>query len=144
MKTRVLIADDHQVVREGFRALLATQPDIEVVGQAENGEEAVARALECKPDVILMDLSMPVLNGLEATRLLHQTMPETAIIIVTSSLDADSVQHLLDAGAIGYMTKQSAATDLSEAVRSARKKMPFFSPEVLKVLEEAKARQFLN
>jgi DNA-binding NarL/FixJ family response regulator len=84
-------------------------------------------SLESKPDVILMDLSMPVLNGLEATRLLHQAMPETAIIILTSCLDAASVHHLLQAGAIGYVTKQSAAPDLRDAVRSARHKNPFIA-----------------
>lgn len=136
VKTRILIVDDHSVVREGLCALLMAEEDMEVVGQAQDGREGVAMALKTKPDVVVMDLSMPVLNGLEATRRILKSLPETRVIVLTSYQNDESVGELIKAGAAGYLTKTSAAHDLCQAVREVRRGRQFYSSAVAQILKE--------
>src|SRR5205814_984352 len=117
MKIRVLLADDHVVVRQGLRALLAAEEDIEIVGEADNGRQAVQLAKKLLPDVAVIDIAMPVLNGLEATRQIAQTLPATKVLILSSYSDDDYVQQLTEAGAAGYLVKQTAANDLLKGIR---------------------------
>lgn len=117
MSTRVLIADDHQIVREGLRSLLEKEPEIEVVGDAEDGRTAVRMARELTPDVIIMDVSMPDLNGIEATRQIIAEFPRVKIIALSMYDDRRFVLNMLKAGAKGYMVKDSASKDLAKAIR---------------------------
>lgn len=114
---RVLLAEDHATVRYGLRLLLDGQADISVVGEAEDGRVAVERARALKPDVVVMDVAMPVMNGLQATRAIKEAMPGIHVLSLTRHGDAAYVQELLRAGASGYVLKQSAATELLEAIR---------------------------
>jgi DNA-binding NarL/FixJ family response regulator len=116
---RVLLADDHRLVRAGLAGLLSTAADIEVVGEAADGEQAVKLSLETNPDVILMDLSMPVLDGIEATRQILDRSPSTRVIALTSFADKDKVSDMLASGAVGYLLKDSEPAELLAAVRSA-------------------------
>jgi DNA-binding NarL/FixJ family response regulator len=116
-KIRVLIAEDHETVRQGLRALLADRPDIEVVGEASDGRAAVERVCALKPDVAVLDLSMPVMSGLEATRQIKVRTPEVAVIAMTRHADDAYVQELLSAGASGYVVKQSPVEELFKAIR---------------------------
>src|SRR5437870_9315370 len=120
-KIAVLLVDDHEVVRQGLRALLMAEEDMEVVAEASDGRQAVALARETSPDVIVMDLSMPVLNGLEATRRIHKRVPGAKVLVLSSYDDEEWVAQLIDAGATGYLTKRSAANELVEAIRSVRR-----------------------
>ena len=117
-KITVLLADDHAVVREGLRALLALEEDIEIVGEAQDGREAVELARKTSPDVVVMDLAMPVLNGLEATRQLLKRASTTRVLVLTSYADDECVTHLTQAGATGYLTKQAAANDRARMDRN--------------------------
>lgn len=127
---KVLFADDHEMVRIGVSSYLAAQPDIEVQGEASNGIEAVRLALELKPDIILMDLVMKEMDGIEATRQIMEKWPEAKILIVTSFLDDEKVYPALEAGASGYMLKTSRASEIAEAVRAAYKGQTVLEPEV--------------
>ncbi len=118
MKTRVLIADDHGVVAEALRHLVDAQADMEVVACVANGREAVRTALKIAPDVILMDNAMPVLNGIEATRLLREERPDARVIILSMYSDPVNVCRALQAGAMGYVVKKSVAKDVTEAIRA--------------------------
>jgi len=135
-KIAVLLVDDHEVVRQGLRALLMAEEDMEVVAEASDGRQAVALARETSPDVIVMDLSMPVLNGLEATRRIHKRVPGAKVLVLSSYDDEEWVAQLIDAGATGYLTKRSAANELVEAIRSVRRGNTFYSPEVAKRLRD--------
>jgi len=115
---KVLLVDDHEMVRIGVSAFLSSQPDIEIVGEADNGKKCIELALQLKPDIILMDLVMPEMDGIEATKeILHQ-WPEAKIIIVTSFLDDEKVYPALEAGAVSYMLKTSKADEIADAIRS--------------------------
>ena len=114
---RVLIADDHAIVRKGICALLATEPAIEVVGEAQDGQEAIAEAKRLQPDVILMDLVMPRMDGLEATRYLNTHQPEVRILVLTSFSSDDKVFPSIKAGALGYLLKDSGPEELVEAIQ---------------------------
>ncbi|HST47375.1 response regulator [Jatrophihabitans sp.] len=116
---RVLLADDHRLVRAGLAGLLGTAADIEVVGEAADGRQAVELSLATEPDVILMDLSMPVLDGIEATRLILDRAPATRVIALTSFAEQGKVSEMLASGAVGYLLKDSEPADLLAAVRSA-------------------------
>jgi two-component system, NarL family, response regulator LiaR len=116
---RVLIVDDHAVVREGLRTFLQLQDGIQVVGEAADGEEAVEQAVELSPDVILMDLVMPRLDGIGAMRELHRVAPSSRVIVLTSFLDEERLMPALEAGAFGYLLKDVEPADLARAVRSA-------------------------
>jgi len=135
-KITVLLADDHTVVRQGLRTLLAVEPDIEVVGEAENGRQAVQLARQLQPDVIVMDIAMPHLNGLEATRQIISEKASAKLLILSSYADSEYVHQLTVAGAAGYLIKQTAAADLIDAVREVHRGNAFFSPVVLKRLLE--------
>lgn len=129
MSTRVLLADDHEMVRAGFRIILDAQPDIEVVGEAENGEHAVDRARELAPDVVCMDVQMPVLDGLEATRLVTAST-DAAVIMLTTFDREDYLFSALDAGASGFLLKNSSPEKLVEAVHTIAAGDALLSPEV--------------
>lgn len=118
-KTRVLIADDHAIVRMGLNLLLDAETDFEVVGEAEDGEKAVAAALRLKPDVVVLDLMMPRKDGVAVTEELHELLPETKIVILTSFSTAEGIAHALDSGAAGVVLKSSAESELVPAIRSA-------------------------
>lgn len=117
MKIKILIADDHHVVRKGLVFFLQTQPDLEIVGEASNGEEAVKLAISLEPHIVLMDLSMPVLDGIEATKELKKQAPHVQVMILTSFSDQDHVIPALEAGASGYQLKESDPDELVAAIR---------------------------
>ncbi|MGG0668756.1 response regulator transcription factor [Lederbergia citrisecunda] len=127
---RILLADDHEMVRIGVSAYLQTQPDMEVVDEAVNGKEAVEKALVLRPDIILMDMVMPEMNGAEATAEIIRQWPEAKIVIVTSFLDDDKVYPALEAGAISYILKTSNAKRIAEAIRETLKGQTVLEPEV--------------
>ncbi|WP_153125512.1 response regulator [Peribacillus tepidiphilus] len=127
---RVLFVDDHEMVRIGVTSYLSAQPDIEVVGEAENGKKGVELALKLRPDIILMDLVMNEMDGIEATRRIIAEWPEAKIIIVTSFLDDEKVYPALEAGATSYMLKTSKASEIANAVRSTYKGQSVLEPEV--------------
>jgi len=135
-KIAVLLADDHAVVREGLRALLAVEEDIEIVGEAQDGREAVELTQKTSPDVVVMDLAMPVLNGLEATRQILKRVPTTRVLVLTSYADDECVSQLTQAGATGYLTKQAAANDLVQAIRAVRRGKAFYSPDIAERLRD--------
>jgi DNA-binding NarL/FixJ family response regulator len=133
-KICLLLADDHAVVRQGLRALLEAEGDMVVVGEAENGREAVAQTKKSLPDVVVMDVAMPGMNGLEATRQIVRNPPSTKVLVLTSYGDDDYVAQLLEAGASGYLVKQTAAADLLKAIREVHHGKAFFSPSIAKRL----------
>ncbi|WP_050616639.1 response regulator [Bacillus testis] len=130
MGIRVLFVDDHEMVRIGVSAYLSSQPDIEVVGEASDGGEGVEKALELKPDIILMDLVMKEMDGIEATRKIIEQWPEAKIIIVTSFLEDEKVYPALEAGATSYMLKTSKASEIADAVRATYHGQSVLEPEV--------------
>jgi DNA-binding NarL/FixJ family response regulator len=127
---RVLIADDHPLVREGVRALLASVPDMAIVGEAANGEEAIARAAELQPDIILMDLHMPGINGIEATRQILQINPHIEILVLTMLEDDDSVFAAMRAGARGYLLKGADQAEVLRAITAVTHGEAIFSPPI--------------
>jgi DNA-binding NarL/FixJ family response regulator len=133
-KTTVLLADDHMVVREGLRAMLQIEPDIEVVGEAQTGRLAVEQARKLKPDVVVMDIAMPLLNGLEATRQIMEIMPATKVLILSAYSDDEYIERMTRVGAVGYLVKQSSAEVLAKAIREVSLGKTFFSPVVAKRL----------
>lgn len=139
---RVLFADDHEMVRIGVSAYLSMQPDIEIVGKAENGKVAIELALELRPDIILMDLVMDEMDGIEATKLIIEKWPEAKIIIVTSFLDDEKVYPALEAGAISYILKTSKASDIAQAIRKTFEGQSVLEPEVTnKMMAKMRNRQ---
>ncbi|MCP4995056.1 MAG: UvrY/SirA/GacA family response regulator transcription factor [Gammaproteobacteria bacterium] len=135
---KVLIIDDHELVRTGFRHILGDDPDIEVVGEADSGEGAVKMVAELKPDLVLMDVNMPGIGGIEATRKIRRQSPHTQVIAVTVHTDAPFPEQLHDAGAKGYLTKGCPADELFEAIRTVASGKPFVSSEVSKKLTLAR------
>jgi len=134
---RILVADDHVVVRQGIRALLATEPDIEVVGEAENGQEAVAETDRLQPDVILMDLVMPEMDGIEAIRRITAQQPEARILVLTSFAADDKVFPAIKAGALGYLLKDSGPEELVGAIHQVHRGESSLHPAVArKLLQE--------
>jgi two-component system response regulator NreC len=140
-KTRILLADDHTVLREGIRALLNEQPDMVVVGEAENGRWAVHLAHELRPAVVLMDIAMPLLNGLEATRQIKRDHPEINVLVLTMHDNEEYVRQVLAAGASGYVLKRAAASELVSAIRAVHHGEAVLSPAVTRVLIEDFLRQ---
>jgi len=138
---RVLLAEDHTLVRQGVRALLADDPGIEVIGEADDGREAVRLAEKLRPDVVLMDLSMPGLNGLEATRQIKQWVPEVKVVILTRHAHEDYVSHVLRAGASGYVVKSAAPAELVSAIRAVSRGDSFLSPTISRTVIEGYVRQ---
>src|SRR5437870_2536551 len=143
-KIRVLLADDHTVVRQGLRALLAAEDDIEIVGEAENGRQAIQMVKKLLPDVVVMDIAMPVLNGLEATRQITRTVPSTKVLILSSYSDDEYVSQLTEAGAAGYLIKQTAANELLKAIREAQRGNAYFSPSIAKRLRDQCREAFVS
>jgi len=133
-KIRVLLADDHQLMRSGVRLMLERQADLEVVGEASDGREAVALAKSLKPDVVVMDIGMPSLNGIEAAHQMTEERPELAVMILSMHADESYVLRALRAGARGYLLKDSAEADLTRAVHVVAGGKSFFSPAVSKLL----------
>lgn len=127
---KVVFVDDHEMVRIGVSAYLSAQPDIEVVGEAGDGKEGVKLALELRPDIILMDLVMPEMDGIEATRNIIEKWPEAKIIVVTSFLDDEKVYPALEAGATSYMLKTSKASEIAGAIRHTYAGQSVLEPEV--------------
>ena len=136
-KIRVLIADDHAIVRMGLTSILETQPDISVVGEAEDGNEAISKAAECKPDVILMDLMMPVLDGVSATSQIHESFPDIKILLLTSYGSADGIAHALEAGASGAIMKNIKYTELIKTIRTTVHGKRVISPTIKRALKES-------
>lgn len=137
-KIRIMLVDDHAVVRTGLGAFLSVMPDFELVGEAENGEQAVVCCEQVDPDVILMDLMMPVMNGIDATRAIRAKHPHAQIIALTSFQEEDLVQRALQAGAIGYLMKNVSASELAAAIRSAHAGQMTLSSEAAQVLIHAR------
>ncbi|MDQ3925396.1 MAG: response regulator transcription factor [Actinomycetota bacterium] len=133
-RIRVLVADDHPVFRRGMRAILGAEPDTELVGEATDGEEAVARALELGPDVILMDLNMPKVSGIEATRRILEASPNTAILMLTMFEDDDSVLAAIRAGARGYVLKGADGAQTLRAIHAVADGEAIFSPTITRRL----------
>jgi two-component system, NarL family, response regulator NreC len=136
MKVRVLIADDHGVVRKGLRLLLEQYPEIEVVGEAANGREVVRLATELSPNVILMDVAMPLLNGIDAADQIRRTDDQIGVIMLTMHADEGYLLRALNAGVRGYLLKESAEGDLLRAVQAVSQGKPFFSPAITQTLLE--------
>jgi len=137
-KTTVLLVEDHEVVREGLRALLRTHADIEVVGEASDGRAAVTMAREMSPDVVVMDVSLPEQNGFRATLQIRRASKETRVLVLSSYDDLECVEQMSDAGAAGFLSKRSAATQLVDAIRAVRTGRSFYSPEIVKGLQNLK------
>jgi two-component system, NarL family, response regulator LiaR len=125
----VLIVDDHSVVREGLRMFLVRDPDLEVVGEAADGAEALEQARQLRPDVVVMDLLMPVLDGIAATRAIRRELPETEVLALTSVLESASVVDAIRAGAIGYLLKDTQAAELRRAIKAAAAGQVQLSPQ---------------
>lgn len=130
MRVRILIADDHVIVAEGLQHLVAAQPDFEVVGTASDGEEAVRRALDLEPDVIVMDMAMPGMNGIEATRAIHERYPDARVIMLSMYSNPEYVYRALEAGASAFVVKRSAARELVEAIRAVHARQHYFSAQI--------------
>jgi DNA-binding NarL/FixJ family response regulator len=143
-RIRILLADDHAVVRQGFRMILGAQPDMEIVGEAGNGREAVELAERLKPEVVVMDVSMPELNGIEATRRLAASLPHTRVLALSMHKDSVYVREILRAGARGYLLKDSVADDLVSAVRAVASGEGYLSPQVSNAVLDDYRRHVTN
>jgi two-component system response regulator NreC len=135
-KIRVLVTDDHAIVRDGICALLALTGDIEAVGEATNGREALEMVRKVAPDVVLMDIAMPLMDGLEATRRIHKEFPQTKVIVLTQYEDREYVLPVIEAGASGFVSKTAASSELTSAIRSVYRGDSFLSPSIARLLVE--------
>jgi len=133
-KIRLLMVDDHEIVRAGLRMLLQSQPDIEIVAEADNGRDAIAKAKECKPDIVLMDISLPDIDGFEATRQIKHALPSVAILALTMHETDEYFFKMLNAGASGYVPKKAAPTDLVTAIHTIHDGGVFLYPSLAKSL----------
>jgi DNA-binding NarL/FixJ family response regulator len=138
---KILIADDHKMVREGLKALLSSQPDFTIIGEASDGHETVKKVKELEPDIVLMDISMPNLNGLEATRQIRRKFPKTKVLILTMHLNEEYIFQSLQLGASGYLLKENAAEDLISAIRSVQEGHSYLSPSISKAVIDAYLRK---
>jgi DNA-binding NarL/FixJ family response regulator len=129
-RARILLADDHEIVRQGLRIVLQDRSDWEICGEAANGREAVRKATELEPDVVILDISMPELNGLEATRQIIKAVPKTEVLILTVHDSENLITEILEAGARGYILKSDASKHLIEAIESLLLRKPFFTQKV--------------
>ena len=133
-KIRIIVADDHTIVREGVRLLLDAQMDMEVVGEAADGQQALTQVRKLKPDIVLIDISMPILNGLEATRAIKREYPQIHVIVLTMYESDEYFFQVLDAGASGYVLKKAASADLAAAIRAVHAGDVFLYPSVARRL----------
>lgn len=140
-KIRVLLADDHETVREGLRLIISGQEDMEVVGEASDGAAALAAAARLQPDVVVMDITMPKMNGLEATQTLVRDLPSIKVLTLTRHGDAAYLQQLLEAGVTGYVLKQSRATELLHAIRAVAAGGTYLDPSVAGKITDTYARR---
>jgi two-component system response regulator NreC len=140
-KIRILLADDHGIVRKGLRYLLERQPDMEVVGEAKDGREAVKLSEELDPAIVIMDIAMPLLNGIDATVQIIKRNPKTGVIVLSMHSDESYLVRVLTAGAKGYLLKDAAEADLIRAVQAVTQGRPFFSPQISQTLLEDYMRQ---
>ena len=131
-KITVLLSEDHTIVREGFHKMLGLETDIEVVGEAQDGREAIALVKKFQPDVVLMDIAMPRLNGLEATRQILKDLPTTKVLILSAHNDDAYVINAIESGAVGFLLKQSSSHEVCRAIREVQKGNTFFSPAIAK------------
>ncbi len=136
----VLLVDDHNIVRQGLKALLVGEGDITVVGEAQSGREAVQLAARLRPEVVIMDLAMPLLNGWEATRQIVKALPGAKIIVLSTYDTEEHIQQAIGAGAAAYLIKQTAAADLVKAIREVKKGNAYFSPAIAQRLREQTCR----
>jgi DNA-binding NarL/FixJ family response regulator len=134
-RTTVLLAEDHTIVREGFRKMLELEADFEVVGEAQDGRQAVAMVKKLRPDVVLMDIAMPLLNGLEATRQVLKAVPATKILMLSAHNDDAYVKTATEAGAVGFLLKQTSAHSVCLAIREVENGKTFFSPAISRRLD---------
>jgi DNA-binding NarL/FixJ family response regulator len=139
-KIRVILAEDHAIVRQGLRTLLDTEGHFEVIGQAETGRQAVELFADLKPDVVLMDIAMPVLNGLEATRQILAANPSAKVLILSAHSDDEYIEHVTAVGAIGFLEKQTSAEILTKAIIEVAGGKLFFSPAISKRMAATKIR----
>ncbi len=135
-KIKVLVVDDHTIVRDGISALLSLSGDIEVVGEATNGSEALQKVSELNPDVVLMDIAMPVMGGLEATRRIHKEFPRTKVLVLTQYDDKEYFFTVIESGAAGFISKAAASSELTAGIRSVFKGDSYLSPSVTRLLVE--------
>ena len=133
-RIRILVVDDHAIMRDGIRALLSVHNDIEIVGEASEGKEAVEKAIELRPDVILMDVAMPGIDGLEATRRIKKKIPRTKVLVLTQYENREYVLSAVKAGADGYVPKRAASLELVSAINAVHKGNTFLYPSAVKVL----------
>ena len=143
-RVRILLADDHTVVRQGLRKLLEERADWEVIAEAGDGREAVRLAEQQKPDVAILDVAMPLLNGIEATRQISKRVPSTRVLVLSMHADEAYVTQILQAGATGYLLKDSADVDLLKAVGEAAQGRSFFSPAIARVMLDDYVRQLAD
>jgi DNA-binding NarL/FixJ family response regulator len=140
-KITVILAEDHAIVRQGLRTLLETEGHFEVIGQAQTGREAVDQASALKPDVILMDIAMPVLNGLEATRQILASNPAARVLILSAHSDDEYIEHMTAVGVAGFLEKQTSAEILAKAINEVAKGKTFFSPAIAKRMASSNVMQ---
>jgi DNA-binding NarL/FixJ family response regulator len=132
----VLLAEDHMIVREGFRKMLELEDDFEIVGEAQDGRAAVALVKKFRPQVVLMDIAMPLLNGLEATRQVLKAVPATKVLMLSAHSDDAYVKNATESGAVGFLLKQTSAHEVCRAIREIQKGKTFFSPSIARRLQE--------
>jgi len=134
---RILLADDHTIVRQGMARLLEEQPDLKVVGEAVNGQAVVDKALELVPDIIIMDIAMPLLNGIEAAKRVRKSLPDCKILILSMYSHEHYIHELLETGVSGYLLKDSSGQDIIKAIRAAMKNETIMSPSISQKVEDA-------
>jgi len=145
MKTlRIMLADDHALLRRGVRAILTEHPGWEICGEAVNGREAVQMAQKLKPDIVIMDLAMPELNGLEATRQIHRALPRTEILVLSFDEAESLIHEVIAAGARGYVLKNDLSSVLTQAVETLSQHRPYFTPKAAEVLLDSRLRRGSN
>ena len=132
----VLLAEDHAIVRQGLRLLVEADGDIEIAGEAKTGREALRMTCELRPEIVVMDIAMPLLNGVEATRQILKAVPTTKVLILSAHSDAEYVEQVVKAGARGYLVKQSSGDILAKAIRELHQGKTFFAPSIAKRLQE--------
>src|SRR5471032_3097794 len=132
----VLLVEDHTIVRQGLRLLIEADGDIEIVGEAKTGREAVRLTAELRPEVVVMDIAMPMLNGLQATRQILKAFPATKVLILSAHSDAEYIEQVVKVGALGYLVKQSSGEILAKAIRELQKGKTFFAPSIARQLKD--------